>query len=327
MQTDKRLWSYAALIAVLTVHGCSSDDEEGNGQCDAHRTLAKAECALLQRCNPSWFPLFRDVDQCTERAIMARLGSDRGLLSFSGHGITAKRAKSCADALRKASCHEIADVVASDACTFPGTLPNGHECQSSDDCSSFYCRYANGPTEGGKCAAPAREGESCAELQCARGLTCNNAKHCTLSEPSSAKLGEPCKVDPNEAGNYCTSGLRCVARTCAELGKLGEQCSTQGAYSACAGLLYCAAGMNSNSGVCREQTFGGDGDYCRWPNAMCGAGLYCSVDESRCRPYTPDGGSCSDWAECLYPAMCVGAEGSSEERRCLIGGQVTWQCE
>src|SRR6266508_3627291 len=134
----------------------------------------------------------------------------------------------------------------------------------------------------GQCAAYAAEGQECNQTFCAPGLACNfetgslpSAPICVI--PSDAGSGCPCKP-----GLYCDYGDAPDATpTCQELKKGGF----------CDGPWECALGHTCRGYPSECLPLVGVGSPCG-ASAVCGWGLFCDSQTSRCAALPTIGESC-----------------------------------
>jgi len=103
---------------------------------------------------------------------------------------------------------------------FKGLVPNGGDCAADIECATpgYICPIAQN-AQSGKCQAPPKEGQPCANFLCEEGLICGNVNN----TPTCVKLladGAACSISFE-----CASG-NCSASKCASAQrKIGDACS------------------------------------------------------------------------------------------------------
>jgi hypothetical protein len=87
-----------------------------------------------------------------------------------------------------------------------GNVKDGDECYSSVDCEDFgSCIVetdADVITTEGECSTPGGEGDSCEDVVCQPGLTCDGAEP-LCEEPRSIDNGQPCEESAECGSGFC----------------------------------------------------------------------------------------------------------------------------
>lgn len=160
----------------------------------------------------------------------------------------------------------------------------GESCATDGRCQDdLYCDYASGtPT----CQTLRLEGESCASVPCAEGLSCNGVV-CLAPAPA----GQPC------AGGLCAEGALCNwdVDVCEGAPGIGAACL----FGECGSEAFCDTSTDPN-GICAA--IQADGQACTG-HAQCDSG-YCPRGYCEARP--AEGEDCSVLQICARGLVCNG---------------------
>lgn len=202
---------------------------------------------------------------------------------------------------------------------YVGTLANGEACVLPQECSSGYCRVADGACSGVCAARSVPIGSPCTDDgECVVGAYCSGT--CRM-EPPDVRLGrgQPCTIS-----SECEDDLYCAASTCEPYPGAGMPCVSEplrcapGNYcdaedtcrarvaegGACTDVVSCVAGTRCAMGTCRSvSTIGGACDATR----ACPAGTQCAA--GRCEALPDVGEACTD---ACYRGVCTGGMCTSQ---------------
>ncbi|MBI5497388.1 MAG: hypothetical protein HY904_20405 [Deltaproteobacteria bacterium] len=308
----------AGLALVVGAWGCSGGGGGGGGgdsvtaaqACDA---TAEALCGLYQRCMPWVISLqFGDLTTCQARS---KLGCED---SFSANGTTATPAqtKACAEAYGSAACADMFSAEPPQACKdMPaGTLANGAQCGSGEQCQSERCKESSTSTCG-TCVAPVTAGGSCANNEpCNDGLTCAPNATCVAPGAAGATCGNnsPCK-DP----------LVCRGGTCGARVAAGAACQPDIQDCDLTGADWLSCDQQTNT--CKVIALVGSGQTCGLVNnayVMCAARGGCQASAGSttgtCRAAAADGAACDEnnGIYCMSPARCISGTCQLSNNQC-----------
>ncbi|MBV9948672.1 MAG: hypothetical protein JOZ69_17625 [Myxococcales bacterium] len=328
----------ALLMTSLFSGGCSSSSSTtGGSDSGAQGTLsaetactdsAHATCLTMQTCTPANLEAtYGDEAACEARNKATCVAA----LAAPSAGSSANETEACALAVAHIACADYRNKTNIPMACVQGTgsRANGAGCLYPAQCSSGFCAITPGSTCGA-CAAPPKQGDSCAALaSCGQTLTCTtDTLVCTVP----AAQGEPCGP-----GQPCGASLSCVAPggagtagTCQPAGtmpgvpcdgnlKTGPSCDNalglfcDGVTKQCAQATYASGGqpcgysvdagtlVNCTSGTC----VGSD------PTAhQLGQCMARAADDGPC--VVPDGGAATPSAGCLPAARCIAATGTCQ---------------
>jgi hypothetical protein len=221
---------------------------------------------------------------------------------------------------------------------FTGTVADGGTCYGFVDCISGSCDQSNSACPG-KCRPTAREGGSCTDGACPRGLVCvSSSAGRTCQQPGAAGarcdgyfsckedlicLNHACAARVAQGGacsnpGECADGLFCNGSpggTCQPRVDAGGACaSTHRGWSVmsemCKGRQLCLGETNSAPGRCATpQDAGGPCSRAAGAtglNAGCLTGLVCDAATSKCLLAPKAGQPCPDHLCDLVAAYCGG---------------------
>jgi hypothetical protein len=190
--------------------------------------------------------------------------------------LAAFQAQTCSDILRGGG---FATPPACDA-ALTGQVAQGGACYTSDSCQAGFCTADRTLACPGTCQPFAQAGQSCANADCAAGLTCDVLPALPVCATASAAGGTcPCRD-----GLWCdTSG-----------GPPGSCQPLPGAGAACTPASECDIASQCVNGTCRALVGGG---------ATCGATAPCgfgwSCPAGTCVSWPGVGASCADTFACI----------------------------
>ncbi len=301
--------------------------DAGPSTMSACTALATAACTKLEACsNLSLVTRYGSLATCETRLA----ASCTVALRAPSTGNSADRAQACADAYPSWNCGDyLDDDNVPMACTQPtGKLANGATCAFSAQCSTAFCAIP--PSAAcGTCAAPPRDGDSCANLStCGQGLVCFAAsKVCgTLGATgASCSKNAPCQAHLSCIGANSAKGILGTCQASAAVS--GVACEPDLAKGP--GCDY-QAGLtcNAKSKTCESVTTSTAGGPCDLDNdqfAACAASGTCSASEAgamgTCRAAAADGAACTTTSAgpaCIPPARCVVATSGSTSGTCQV---------
>ncbi len=268
---------------------------------EACAELGKSACDRLDKCAPLFVQLvFGPVKDCIQ-ALTRSCTIDA--MAPGARPVPVEIGR-CARGLDNASCADILDSDAIDACSMPGIRPLAAVCGSDSQCASNYCRSAGAC---GRCGVRLPASSGCDSMldddrQCARGLTCAN-NVCVAR----AKAGEPCKDETKP----CLTTLGCAGGFCVvPAEKPGAPCAVGGECSLGHGL-FCEKAPTAVRGVCQPIKLPGPNELCSPLLPLCSSNAVCAktlTGESRCLPANRDGEPCGDRAmgrNCVPSTFCV----------------------
>ncbi len=266
---------------------------------------AKAFCSRIKKCDGFIFDLAYGSAQVCERrseeacATLASLdGIAPSYMAYEG---------ACAEAFANASCtKDVAEV-----CDDPpkGNVDLGGSCLANAECAEGVC-FTLDDVSCGICVIPAKEGESCSESPCERGLFCVDATcivpiqeghSCTSTAECEGQLfcidqkcgslheGDSCDPDNDQCPDY----LWCATDKCEvfPMANVGDACGTNdsGDFHYCKGNGYCSTPLDED-GVCKERGTLGDPCSSKDPASTkasahtCEYGLYCPATTCELQP-------------------------------------------
>lgn len=227
---------------------------------------------------------------------------------------------------------------------FQGTVAEGGDCITAEDCAAGTCDIGQGDCAGTcapgsdcfgntcddtqycddvaqDCVDLKADGETCeGNGQCADGLGCYfadaNASDGTCTPFGSAAQGDYCDVNSD-----CADGLVCTLDDTCEPYMLladGEECEWFGDFPCEPGLACTDIDDTTFLGTCGAPQ--GDGESCFW-DAECELGLWCDNDAGSCTPLLADGATCADDGECST-GYCAFADPDDATGTCETPGIV-----
>ncbi|GMV13270.1 MAG: hypothetical protein AMXMBFR56_14940 [Polyangiaceae bacterium] len=327
----------ASLSALLVLPGflfaaCGGSSDDGGGGAktvsidELPAEVAKAQCALYQKCFGDLFQFFTNGEDCLkiseERVKNAEIGQLAAAVASGKVKYDGAMAAKCLEDIAARSCAELANRL-SDNCdaAAEGSAAVGEDCSYDLDCKgTAFCKLDGACP--GKCTERLAAGGACKQDDdCQDGLVCGDATQACVKPGA---VGEPCGggVQPE-----CGPTLFCVgdddaakqAGTCKALtevfaGKAGDTCAFQDG-TLCATDLSCVHDAPPPaSGKCAARV--GSGAACKRlaVPSMCPIGEYCDgaaldgtckalpgpgqpcvkvLDSDHCAPYSRcDGGTC-----------------------------------
>jgi hypothetical protein len=287
-----------------------------------------ASSDILQACKDYGYAYCTRLEACSPTATQERFGSTATCESLEvsscvdaliapSTGATAAGREACTSALPEWACSDfIYSQNPPPACAPPtGALPDGAACAVLAQCQSGYCGYPTG-VACGTCAPAPQPGDSCAEIQCPSGLTCE-ASACVAY----GQVGAACTSTAP-----CNEGLSCTAGTC-EVGvtMVGATCSFTGAGCDFFGGLVCDA----ETGKCVTAKLAGPGQAC---GLVAGQQISCvtgSCTRGVCIADVPVGGACeigqSGAPSCISSSRCTVSVAGGTSGTCQQSGSSACQ--
>lgn len=344
----QRRWLSSVLVMTGFAYaacGGSSDDDGGGktvGIDQLPGEVAKAQCALYQKCFGDLMQLFLNGEDCLkvseERVKNGEIGQlasavDSGKVSYDG-----AMAAKCLDELAARSCDDLVNrLTPSCDATAEGSAAVGESCSYDFECKgTAFCKLDGGCP--GKCTERQAAGASCkGDDDCQDGLVCGNATKACVKP---AALGEACGggVQPECAPTLFCVGDQAATKTpgtCKALGevfvgKAGESCSFQDGKLCSTDLSCVYEAAPPATGTCSARVGSGaackrfsipsacpSGEYCDGTGldgtckALPGPGQKCVqvLNEDTCAPYSRcDGGTCvalqANGGPCSSGAVC-----------------------
>lgn len=315
MTTSRARTSLLATISSLLFVACGPG---AVAQEDFVAELSKATCEKLSECCSAAAEPF-DEDFC-----LVVMADDLALGDLTNFEYDADQAGKCVDDVKNGECSEGPAVPESCSTVTRGTLPDGAECTSSDECAVppggfAYCDSSTATFTGVPPVCVAMpglgQGERCYDATgegqlgvCGDGLSCASSGVCEARLPA----GSVC-----DYYDACVDGLFCgPTNTCIPLPGLGEAC---GDGIGCAEGLSCSSSYGSD-GTCVGLP--GYDDACLVDQG-CTSGLFCDVGSDpfasglgRCARLKAQGASCDNYQEC-ESGNCSGG---------VCAGVFTWIC-
>jgi hypothetical protein len=264
----------------------------------------QVQCDRLFACDPFTIKsVFGDAATCSAR--LGLLCADT--MMAPGSTVTPQQEMACTQALRTASCSDLANRNVA-ACDFKGTRPVGGICVADSQCMSGLCIVQQGQMCGA-CQAIQPMGGSCLDTsQCAPNLVCNSDGTVAGMCVKPGAMAAPCSdVQP------CAYGLFCNIGACAPVLGMGATCDPNndgcdgskelycnpGAMPKCTAAAYATAGMPCGL-VNAAYTFCRNGSDCLPPPNVP------MPTQGTCSPVIGDGMACNARSSCLLPAQCIG---------------------
>jgi hypothetical protein len=195
------------------------------------------------------------------------------------------QATACAAAIGSVTCTDfITPTPAACDTVLTGQVANGAACYLDEDCSTGWCNSTASLCPG-TCQPFAQLNQSCASVQCAKGLSCD-AQVCKAESPANG----PC---PCQAGLWCDSSG--ASPVCKAALALGASCSTTD--DQCNALTKCAG----TPATC--QSFVGLGASCTPGtspfDSLCGLGYLCDSVTNKCVSFPKVGDTCGPETICI----------------------------
>ncbi len=209
-------WLAGALVAAgFSVGACGSTSDGGGGTGgisidELPPLLAKGLCAAYERClgplAAGTFVAQDCVGQQTKAFEDGGLEELRRAVESGKATYDETKAGACIDAIEKLSCANF-DLDSLPECNaaVKGTVPDGGDCESANECAetASYCKVEAACP--GKCTPRSPAGAECdSDESCAAGLECTGSGQ-TCARPALA--GEACD---GEGSPSCQIGLACV---------------------------------------------------------------------------------------------------------------------
>lgn len=290
---------WAGVVLCVAAAACSSTTS-GAPISDACGSLFDALAARDQRCSQATSDFSAENRETYVRDCLLRTKA-------AGSGYGAAFVDGCAKAVsaERTACPSVEDLP---ACVAPrGTLADGAACMFATQCRGGFCRGVEAKVGGcGVCASLLPRGAACSGSgteSCDRGLLCIGGK---CAAPASE--GQACTV----AGSTeeCAAGLYCAGTTCAKLPARGEACSLLcaaplvcvgtciepvGLGGVCTDRNECGPSLACVGGKCSAPTISGASGVCGTASTRCDKGLECVFGESdaKCEPFVAENGACT----------------------------------
>jgi hypothetical protein len=281
---------------------------------DACAAEAKARCQRIDACTNGLGVAARYADEAT--CEVRQKDACVKALAAPETANTPTNVAECADDLKVTTCTDLLDGNPYGACIPPaGPREDGAACGVSAQCKSTFCAIAPGAACG-TCAELPKEGDSCVDFGCPRGMFCAGiAKVCRHW----AAAGAEC----DHVDHPCDRGLSCVGATNSTSGTCQPAAQSPGV--ACDPKLATGSGCDRNVGLycdatsktCVEAKWAKAGEPCGVTAAgeytACLAGARCETAQGSkvgtCAAATADGAACDSikGVDCVAPAKCVGS--------------------
>jgi hypothetical protein len=322
------------LVTPLFAIHCGGDSDDGGGGAktvsldDLPTEVAKAQCALYERCYGPVFSLFTGGEDCVtltvERVKNGSVGQMQAAVAAGTLKYDPALAATCLSEIAAKACDALTDRLG-DACdqAAEGSAAVGEDCSYDFDCKgTAFCKFDGGCP--GKCTERLAAGASCSsDDDCQDGLVCGGATQACVKP---AAVGQPCggSVAPDCAPMSLCMGddsSQQQAGTCKAFsevfaGKAGDGCSYADG-NLCAGDLSCVydapppatgkcAAKVGSGAACKRLSVPQScpaGEYCDGTGAatdgtckaLPGAGQPCAkvLGDDTCAPYARcEGGTC-----------------------------------
>ncbi len=313
---------FAALAACSPANIASPDG--GDPNTTACTNYAFARCHQLATCSPTAVQI-RYGDDPTCRALYT--GNCLGSLEAPATGTSAASSQACAQAIANGSwtCSDfLFNQNPPPSCgVMAGALAMGAACAFPGQCQSGFCAIPLGRACG-TCAAPAKPGDSCANLTtCGPSLVCDAV---TSTCEGFAALGAACLQ-----GQPCAAGLNCVGAKVGTPGTcmpstttLGDACSFTGAGCELLAGLAC----NAVTGQCATAHIVGPGLACGIvANQFADCASSGSCVSGACVAGAPIGAACdlANGPGCLDLLRCVVTADGGTAGTCQLPSAATCQ--
>ena len=291
-------------VFLLSLAACAGEDTAGlepREPIAGEDEVEQAWCETLVRCD-----IYPDLAACL--GAIDVVGDDLRAAFEAGHVIFDQGAAAeCAAMLAGIECEELSGAPDLAACdVWDGTVPDGGECATGDECQSGACDPGDcDPALSccvGSCAAPAIDegipvGGDCTVEACAADAYCD-----VEAVPATCRalvaLDQPCAEGECEIDLYCrVTDAASGTGVCSGLPAEGEACDPD--YPACARADNWCDPADS---VCRR--LAAVGDACDEIADNCVAYAWCSP-EGRCVARPGEGEPCEDWPPCLGDLECL----------------------
>lgn len=327
-----RLGTAAILFASVSglAAACSSPDSSAGGDCSSY---GAALVSYTRRCSTGSTSSYTDARWNEyEARFQIACGS---ALSLPGTGINGTFLSKCANAMRGAACGtQTSDLPECDPP--PGSLADGAQCVSSEQCQSESCAKTTGNC--GTCQPRVAVGGACTSAtRCVKDAYCDTTTSKCVATTKSA-VGGPCdsaKGQSCDATGYCDY----TTKICKARAKAGEACGTALCESgltcdyagtktciaqktaaegeACGGTTVCGSGLQCTANKCVKINWVKPGGDCSAAGSRCEHGS-CGSTSKKCPTVVADGGACGPTvpdSTCDDFASCI-------DGKCTLPGQV-----
>ncbi len=295
-------------------------------------TLARATCDFLFNCGWQDFLGLGDKDACVAgntgnfadgSFVQLEAAIADGRVSYD-----ATKARACLEAFATRECNNLEEAPTICEEVFVGSAALGDPCEIDEECAEGYCELDDACP--GTCVAYAPLGESCADVECERGLDCDENLTCV----EYAGEGEPCGGD---GGANCGGGIFVCdgeteepnSGTCRPLGNLfsaeeGQACNPQESLFCEPGLSCVLTGVGEMglTWECRARAeavgadcFGGVPNHCPDGTYCAGIDFAAGMTQGTCTALPGEGDACLEVD--LVPPCGPNLDCGSESNTCV----------
>lgn len=276
--------------------GSATADTEAEKSCAAYICAWYDRMFACSAIAPYWYPARTEF-------VSTFMTSCLGWLRAPGTGLSPEVLSRCADYITASECIAFLSSSLSAACRpDPGQLPEGAACVFDDQCATLWCDLDDA-TGCGACRTAPREGESCLDAPCARGLVCSATSVCVQARTP----GAPCTAE-----DVCPPRTTCVVQgdggtgTCTIDAQSGAACSYDNSLPACD--LYDGWYCDPSALTCAQLSWANPGEPCSNladEPRLCKAG---SCIDGVCCKRGSEGNPCGGEkdADCEGHLQCIG---------------------